>query len=191
MVSQTSVHSSVAMSQIVLFLGAFLLWSPQSLEAQEQVTVGALVRITAPSISKDRLVGTVIATTADTFMLRPMRQAEPLAIPLASVTNLEVSKGKKRSIGKGALIGLLVGASTGAILGAALYEDCEICDISVNRSDWAFFAGGVFGLGGTVVGALRGARRTDQWQEIPLDRIRVSILPQPQGGLMLSASVAF
>ena len=84
MVTQTCIHSSVAMSKTILFLGAFLLWSPQNLEAQEQVTVGVRVRIKAPSISKDRLVGTVVASSADTLMLSSVRQFAPLAIPLAS-----------------------------------------------------------------------------------------------------------
>jgi hypothetical protein len=58
-----------------------------------------------------------------------------------------------------------------------------------------FAAGAGFvvgGLGGALIGALIGsASKTDRWQEVPLDRLRVSLGPQRDGRFGLGASVRF
>ena len=120
------------MYRLVLFSMLFLLWSPQSLEAQEQITVGTRVRIKAPSISKRRLVGSIVTLSADSLFLKLKKKTIPLAIPLASVTRLEMSRGKKRNIGKGALYGFLGGAVLGAVFGNVRcgrpVADCVGCE---------------------------------------------------------------
>ena len=55
-------------------------------------------------------------------------------------------------------------------------------------------AGAAVGIGavGAVVGALAGAfTKTDRWEEVPLDRLRVSFVPQRDGGFGVGLSVSF
>jgi hypothetical protein len=58
-----------------------------------------------------------------------------------------------------------------------------------------FAAGAGFvigGLGGALIGALIGsASKTDRWQEVPLDRVRVSLAPQRSETFGLGLSVRF
>ncbi len=195
--------ASVAVCRLAIFSMLFLLGSLQNLEAQEQVSVGARVRITAPYLSKRPLVGTVVTAGADTLKVRLESNAIPLAIPLGSVTRLDVSSGKKRNAGKGALIGLFVGGVAGAVVWAAYGErelvsrrsDEEFLFFS-STSDWfsctiggcAAFLGGV----GLVVGnVLGGIIKTEKWKPVSLERMAIGITPQRHSGLALSASFAF
>ncbi len=83
----------------------------------------------------------------------------------------------------------------GAVIGYASYEECVagrdcLGDLGPGVN---VFAGGVIGgLGGLVTGAFIGlAIQTDRWQEVPLDRFRVSLGPQRDGGFGFGASVRF
>ena len=115
------------MRQITLFLGALLLAPLADLTAQEavQIVPGARVRVTVPTFnrmtwSRDRVkwVGAFVALRPDTLVLNVKGQTTPLEIPFASVSKLEVSKGQKRSAGKGAGRGFLIGACCGILVGA-------------------------------------------------------------------------
>jgi hypothetical protein len=47
-------------------------------------------------------------------------------------------------------------------------------------------------FGGAAVGLVVGAfTKTDRWEEVPLDRLRVSIVPQRDGRFALGVSVSF
>ena len=54
--------------------------------------------------------GTFTTTTADSIVLATGDNGERMAIPIPSVTRLDVSIGQKRRWGRGALIGLAIGA---------------------------------------------------------------------------------
>ena len=57
------------MWRLSIFSMLFLLWSTQSLEAQEQVTIGTRVRITAPSVRTESIVGDVTSISGDTIVV--------------------------------------------------------------------------------------------------------------------------
>jgi hypothetical protein len=51
---------------------------------------------------------------------------------------------------------------------------------------------GVFGGAGAIVGSVVGALvKSERWEEVPLDRLRVSIAPQRDGRFALGMSVVF
>lgn len=165
-----------------------VLYLPCSAQEKRQDTFtiapGAWVRIKAPSVSKRWLIGKIVTINADTLMLRSEKQATPLAISLASMTELEVSQGRKSNAGKGRRIGLLAGAGIGFPLGYAIGEE-EVSRGTVGARSAVFF-----GYIGLLVGAIIGSgTHTDKWQEVPLDRIRLSISPQRHGGLTAGARV--
>ncbi len=123
-----------------------------------------------------------------------------LALPLDSVTKLEVSQARKTNTGKGAGIGFLLGGLVGAVMGYASYEECVpqgprswSCIGPNFGSKYAALGGALLGgLGGLVVGALIGsAVKTDRWREVPLDPVRVSLGPQRDGRFGFGASVRF
>ena len=108
--------------------------------------------------------------------------------PLASVTRLDVSRGLKSNGGVGAAIGFPAGALlTVAYCKAVDKTGCELFD-----DDLTPFLALVFGALGGVVGGIVGHNiKTDRWEEVPLERLRVSLTPQPDGRFALGFSVGF
>ena len=85
-----------------------------------------------------------------------------MAIRLASLTSLDVSAGKKRRAGSGALIGLLVGGTVGVLAGASVDDGDPNELFYISKEGWMAIGG-----------------------------IGIGLSPQRQGGLALSAAVAF
>lgn len=173
--------------RILSLVVALVLTAPAVLFAQQEppVAPGDRVRVTAPTEFSGRLVGTVMEIGADTCVLEAKR-AEPLALPLASVTMLEVSDQKSWPI-TGAAVGALLG---GIIWATAEYAGC-IYRCSPEKAKEDALLGGAKGVAvGAGIGALIGsAIKTDRWEEVPLDRLRVTIVPQRRGGFVVSASI--
>lgn len=184
-----------------MLVAAFLLqigYVPCAARETLPVAPGSQVLIIAPSISAHRLLGTIVTVDADTLTLRIKNQVAPLAVPVAAVEKLYVSSGRKRHLLKGAAIGGFSGVGLGAIVGLARYSDDPPNSFNFNLSkEQKVFAlsialGGVGLIVGTMIGGLAGDAIGDEiWQPVLLNRIRVGITPQPQGGFALSTSFSF
>jgi hypothetical protein len=128
----------------------------------------------------DESVGTVAALETDTLTVKVEERAVALYVPLADITKLEVRRGQKSNAGKGALIGLGVGVVVGGVLGFNLCEMDETksgCEIHEHIFG-SLMSGAFFGLLGGGIGALIGAAsKTDRWETVPLNNIRVSLTP--------------
>ncbi len=175
--------------------------------AQVPVRPGARVRVTTPpppcpawytSCTRDsprHYVGTFVAWKGGTLVVET--KGHILALPLDSVTRLDLSRGRKTNTGMGAVIGFFVGGLVGAGIGYASYEECVpqgwfSCIGDFGPETLAVAGALIGGLGGLVAGALIGLEiQTDRWQEVPLDRVRVSMGPQRDGRFGLGASVRF
>jgi hypothetical protein len=192
------------MKPIHIILGLVILLQVGYVEAQELSTLstGDRVRIKAPSFSWDQVSGNIVTINADTLVLKSKKQTSLLKVPLTYVTGLERANGKKRNTLKGAGIGLLIGAGVGALAGLAAGEDCPpsrsgstglyALDLCFSKGSMAAVGSVMAGVTGTVLGAVIGSfGQTDRWEDVPIDRIRLGILPQRQGGLAFSASVTF
>ncbi len=159
------------------------------------VKVGDRVRVTAPDV---RSAGIVQLLTTDSLVMRPeyvfvMRPEyvapNRLAIPLASVTRLELSMPSGSQVGQGALYGSTIGAFGGSVVGFVACENDSYVDVS---SACALAGAVIFGAGGALVGAMVGAMITGaRWEEVPLDQLRVSVGPQRDGRFGLGLSVRF
>ena len=139
-------------------------------------------------------VGTFWAWEGDSLIMESNGNA--LALPLDSVTKLEVSQGQKSYTVDGAIIGLLVGGVAGAAIGYASYQKCESqgeffsCIADFGPAYGALGGALVIGLGGGVVGALIGRLiKTERWAEVPPVRLRVSRGPPRDGRFDFGASV--
>jgi hypothetical protein len=178
-----------------------------SVTAQQQPPFkpGNRVRITAPGGFAPTGTVTFVAVSTDTLVVR--LGTNTWSVPIAAVTRLEVSRGRK-SFGtrRGAIIGGLVGAVSGAIIGAASYEEPAPCvpKTFLDCVDFDVFQGGTStavstAVAGAVLGAVAGAAiggllgsviKTERWEGVALYRLRVSVVPQRDGRFALGFSVA-
>ncbi len=152
------------------------------------VAVGTRVRVTAPTLDIDKYDGTLQAWADDRVTV------DTLQVALAQLTRLDVYRGRKSNWGKGALIG-------GSVLGAAglglsiawVGNGCEGFD-GCNDQEAAIVAVStvITFAGGALLGAVTGAFiKSDKWEEVPLDQLRVSFVPQRDGRFAFGLSVAF
>lgn len=138
--------------------------------------------------SPRRTTGYVRSVDGDTLRIRSEASDAELAIPSSSIAQLWVVEGRKGHFWTGAGIGLLAGG----LIGAAIGSTKEFCPIWSGCGEPATGIGVVIGaptgaLLGGVVGLLI---RSDRWEEAPLDRVRLGVVPQPDG-LGIGASIGF
>jgi len=180
------------LSVIAVLLGFAL---PNGITAQERspVVEGARVRVSATEFGGKWCTGTLVEWSTDTLTVNCWRTVErsweEAEFPLSSITSVEVSRGRKSNVGKGALIGGLIGAGAGLAIGlstANVVEEATTIDEEASITIWSAVALGLVGAG---VGVLIGSASTgDRWEKVPLDRLKVSIVPT-QGAVVLAFSM--
>ena len=152
---------------------------------------GPRVRLKAPSVSPEWMIGRFAGSVRDTLEILSERGTE--RVPRALVKDLEVSMGRHRNTIKGMAIGALAG------LGAAflIYPHDEFGDdrrgeVGVKEdADRFFYAVLVVPLA-TVCGTLVGARTiNEKWVEVSPSRINLSIAPTRNNGLRAALSFNF
>jgi hypothetical protein len=101
----------------LLCIALLLAWSPGvPAQASPQLVPGARVRITASGGRP--YAGTLVAVSADTLVLHPEHRADTVRIPVALVSRLDVSRGRRSLVGAGIKYGVLAGSLTGLVAGA-------------------------------------------------------------------------
>ena len=194
------VHS---LGRIVLIV---LVASRAPLIAQEPppLDAGHRVRLTFPCESADaglagsepracRAEGSLARLIGDTIVLAAGKSeaATTSAYDLNEVSRVEVSTGTKSHWLTGAAIGFVVGGTV-AYLALSSGGSTSTCDQSANQDaisvgECIALATAVGGLPGFGLGALVGTFiRSERWQQVPLDRLRVSVGPGPGSGLGLA-----
>jgi hypothetical protein len=149
-------------------------WMCVAAQDAPALAAGQRVRITAPTLGLKRQVVTLDAVGGDTLLLGGDAVR---AIPLTSVERLEVFEGRHGHPWRGAGVGFLVGAVTGAVLGP--YTVPGEGDTAEGKAvAGAVLLGAAGALTGVVIGALI---KTDKWEEVPLDGLRVSIATRGGG----------
>jgi hypothetical protein len=140
---------------------------------------GTRVRVTAPGVLTPEVQsGRLISFRSDSLLLQPDGGETSLAVPRASVTELDVSEGLHTRTRRGLAIGLLVGAGAGAGIGAATYTrpTCKNLNLAQcigvgigdpGRGGVALISGVLGGIAGLVVGGLIGhAHTSEQWERV-------------------------
>lgn len=157
--------------------------------AGSHVRPGAEVRVTSPTVSGRFVVDEM---DSETLTLRgPSGTA--LRVPLASVTSLSISQGR-RSAGAGALrgaaFGFAGGAASGILLGYVGGDDPPDGWFSYTAEDKALMYGVLLGVGSGLVGAVVGlASPGEQWESVPLERVRADMARD--GGLAVGYTIRF
>jgi len=171
---------------------ALALTASANLCAQEGLPVapGDRVRVAAPNIGVEALVATVLTVKPDTIVVQ---SREPLAVPFAPVTMLEVCRDRKSRARLGMAIGFWTGAIAGGVIAARSSGDTEdtYWGSNLNLSDGTLLGGALLGgIAGTLLGALVGSTfKVDQWEAVPLHRIRVKTVPQRKGKLSVGVNL--
>jgi hypothetical protein len=119
------------------------------------------------------------------------RREERLALSWLFVERVDVSRARMIHLGRAVgfpVLGFFVGGVTGGLIA---YSTCAPCDYELEGLAPAFGAG-IGATVGFVAGLVTGlAWRTDRWEEVPLDQLRVSFTPQRDGRFALGFSVRF
>jgi hypothetical protein len=161
---------------IVASLSTPLLASAQTAAIMEwPIAVGSHVRIESPVLGSGLQKGSVAASTADTLLFQPKAEVSPIPIATPNIVKLEVARGQHTHKARSALVGFLIGAGAGAVLGAATYKKPEcheiVCDILPDTRSFDATLGAVLlGGAGAIVGAVIGAHPTDTWVPVAVPR---------------------
>jgi hypothetical protein len=164
----------------------------------EEPAPGPRVRLTAPSLARGRLTGTLVGLDETALTLRLERGQESIQIPRSAITKIEASRHRSRR-GNSAAIGALVGLAAALTIGAAVGDNCPRSD---SRDPWDF--SGLFcytrtevALGSSILtipaAALVGLAvgPGEKWEISTPDRFRVAVRPTRGGGLRASLTVRF
>jgi hypothetical protein len=168
------------MLDIRLAVAAAVLLPGAMASAQDPLAahLGALVRVTAPTVSRERLVGTLAG--ANESFLRLSTAAGATVIPRAAVERIQWSRGLHRPVLRRALEFAVVGAGFGLLVSSAASDPNEKEPVCSKRLTCA----GVVGGGAAVLGLIAGAVAPPQhdWVDVPdVRRVRVSLQPRPRG----------
>ena len=151
--------------------------------ASGMVAAGEKVRVTATGSGLDDETGVVVDADAQSVTVSLGPGKPPVRIPLSSIKRLDVARGRRTAAKEGAISGGILGLVLGVLavhtVSHALCENATDCDASPQGYG---IGAGVFAAGGAGLGALVGlAIKTDRWERVPVDRLRVAIGPVPAG----------
>jgi hypothetical protein len=178
--------------RLLLLASAFLLGCATG--AAEPV-LGPGMRVRARMTDGDRIVGSIQRVARDTLQIVGT-DGETRAVSLASVSSVELSRGRGASTRTGVALGALAGGVIGGTVAVVSWEEpacrntpvldgtwnsCGVGWISQDSSAEGAAVGGAFlgALIGAGVGALIGSRvQAEQWQScVPGPGPRASSLP--------------
>ena len=140
--------------------------APSSRQPTVEADSGSRVRIT---VGKTKHVGALVSADADALRFTTDTSGV-VAIPTASVTRFERSRGRRSNAGRGALLGGVIGGAMGLIGGLGAEAD---------NSDWGIEIGAegialatlFFGATGAGLGALIGAAsKGEKWQPLTIPK---------------------
>jgi hypothetical protein len=155
---------------------------------QQSLTPGMRVRILAPGVAPNKVIGTVEKVSDDSVTLNVPGRDEPVSILREKIARLDVSDGP-RSRGVDSAIGAGIGAAVGAA-GCALGNGGGQNDVvRINTGAVA----GVCAVFGAALGALIGAviPPGEHWKAISATRYRFSFAPRLDHGADLAVAWRF
>jgi hypothetical protein len=145
----------------------------QSAEAQrvEELTRGAKVRVLMHGGATT--LGYIDTVTTDAIALHVFTKnpdGDRLQLRRDLVTQMQTLKRTPgKGVARGALFGLLIGAGTGFLIGAATYSDSDCNVVSCSASS----AGGFAAIWGAVIGIPAGmiwGSSRQEWQDVAVSR---------------------
>jgi hypothetical protein len=183
------------------FFSALALAASSAARAQQTPAPGDRVRITSQQLDLHRQDGRLISMTGDSVVVEVRRMrtiryrdvfaADTMAVPLAAIDRVEVSRASGRRTLRGALIGGTIAAVLGYVMGSG-YGRCDDCIPAHSPEVQGLMGASIFGAGGATIGALVGSGiRWDSWQEIPRRGGGMLLRPLPEGALGVGLTLRF
>lgn len=126
---------------------------------------GDRVRVTAPTLNKRMIVGTVEKYSDSVLLVKSENKL--ISVPLSSVRRLDISRGEKDRRNLGMVLGIIAG---GIVSGAAFTKKprCTECLDFTGLDNALVVSGGV--AIGAFVGALIGLTvKTDRWKRLRMN----------------------
>jgi hypothetical protein len=185
---QTVTKQAMKRSLILVICASLVASTSASAQRASELQEGVRVRVTR---SHGRsVVGTYLGAEMDSVRVLQEGHERPQRLPAGDVSKIEVSRGRSRAKGaliKG-LIGLGIGAVSGAIVGAATYSDSDstvcnadfgcgpaFCILICSKSQAAGLVGTIGAAAGLVIGTITGVvTGQEQWQTATLREDSVS-----------------
>lgn len=137
--------------------------------------LGSLVRVTAPTVSREWLVGTLAG--ANESFLRLSTVTGATVIPRNAVERLQWSRGLHKPVLKRALQFAVVGAAFGLLVGSTADDPNENEPVCSDR----LVCAGVVGGGAAVLGLIAGAVAQPQHDWVDVRGVRVTLQPRSRG----------
>jgi hypothetical protein len=173
----------VCFTMTCAFVAASGAFPQEESRASPSITVGSRIRLLAPAVVTGRIEGMVIQLDGKSLLVGG-EDRTPVSVSREAITQLEVSTGRHRQTLKGMCIGAGIGALLGFATGCVPMVGCD----ERNRGGAAL----IYALPGALYGAGIGALiKRDRWSAVPLDRLRVTLVPTRGRGLGLSLSMSF
>jgi hypothetical protein len=142
------------------------------------VVLGATVRAKPTGSGARWVQGTLVALTPDSVSIRVPQNGDTVLFT-GALADLQVSQVTRARTGKGALLGLSIGAGTGPLLGiAASAESCTgFCEIDVGPEDVVAVAAILGGLGAGIGALIGAASHGERWQRVvePYPAVRLGL----------------
>lgn len=187
----------MARSWTAPIVGALLMLGSSAVSAQSSIPLGTLLRVSVGVGSDSRhILGTLTSAGTAGWVLRLNEQGDSVVVPTADLTEVRVRRGTRRYV----LPGLVIGALSGGVLGAANYHEpaARSCHPESFCSNWGSPLNGLDShalaiVSGALAGGLLGAAigrmlKTDRWESVNLEDVRVAIRPS-KGGLGVGVSL--
>lgn len=141
------------MSKIVcsLFAVVLLAASFREIAAQVPLATGERVRIRAPGLARDDIVGAITQVGGDTLIVEVSWRNQPVRVPLVTVASIDRAWGYQTRTVRGTVIG----AALGLLAGVIVFEDDEVGE------------GGLLVAGAAVGGVIGSRLRVERWRAAP------------------------
>ncbi len=170
----------------VLFWGFLTLAAASSGADDDGVVPGTRVRLSAPGLGAEPLVGRLVAIGPEYLSLDLPDDEGQQTIPRSAIARLEVSRGRQSHARHGALVGLGVGAAATVLLTFGDYSS----DVHGDLNLLAIGAG--LAAGGAAIGGIVGSTRTaEQWEVVALDPVSVAVGPAGGRGVGVTVRLAW
>jgi hypothetical protein len=141
----------------------------QAIAQQAALAEGARVRLVTTALPADHQVARIVSADNDSIVFRSDAYPVTRSLALSQIDRIDVSEGRHRQAGSGAMIGLGIGAIGGGILGAASFSPCNDgwCIGPQTRTGNTALGAALFGALGGLTGAIIGSfYQRENWKSV-------------------------
>jgi hypothetical protein len=182
---EAPMHRLVAFAVLALLSSPIVAWSQNDVD----IVAGSRLRVTERESKHDHHLGTVVAMSADSVVVRLDESGKRAPFAWAGLSQIDVSRGNHGHAAAGVGIGLLGGAGIGALIGAiSTQRSSDNLEKAMNTLAWS----GIGAVVGMIAGGIIGANhKTEKWTEVEVESISISAGASCDGGVALILGVHF